>query len=611
MQEEKAVISFYAVEGKLLDSFLKEAETATTDNHKLHESCIARLQTDPKYKPMGISHLVNAFIGNIAPRPLLSILRIARKRYHCFALVETPYFDLEDWDGYAAFYSRSFTPFKRVCSRVHLFEGDEKKAKDVIRSLEDGIHQDVYSQWLYCLKVKYRGFFVLRPYRSCVVGRTVIEFDKRTAHEIPDVDKHILEETGQPFCTAAIANEFHLSSLAMTLDTAPSVQQNPVVGVCATASVWVASQVLSGRFGLHKYPYNTITRQALKRDIEDAAADSSDWKLGPGLTLHEIKQAFTRTGCVPFICGPSDAPRCSSQSRMRFLGYTFVESGLPIVAAYSGSRGGHAVTIVGHLLPGKRNGEDAAEAAAERVFDENTIARERHLLLGQAIQLYYAHNDAYGPFDRLRLLTDQEAEKIRNKASPGSAAQKTGSCPIATWRRNEETGVREEQISFLQGFVVPLPPYVQNNRPEYVVLNAITTFDRQFPPLDVEMPVTERTKILWRCFLASAPDFKQSVVRRGYSLQMCQRYMAMHLPLFIWVVEFTVLRPGSQVPYAAPRPIDGELLYDSTTPFYEPQCLSFRFLNCLRDFRTEISLNPCGESKNKNVKCFIPVKTRR
>lgn len=299
---------------------------------------------------------------------------------------------------------------------------------------------------------------------------------------------------------------------------------------------------------------------------------------------------------------------------MRFLAYTFVESGLPVIAAYIGERGGHAVTLVGHLLLGRKDGRDAAEPEADLTFgacsdsNEPPICKGRHLLLGQAIQLYYAHNDAYGPFDRLRLLSDKQAAGIRRLADPDSAEAKQGSCHVATWRRNNTTGKRKERYNLLRGFVVPLPPYVQNNDPQRVVLDAIRKFDAQWP-VKPEQPEAERARILWRCFLASAPDFKQSVVRRGQSPQMCRRYVGMHLPLFVWVVEFTVLRPGSHVPYSGPRPIDGEFLYDSTTPFYEPQCISLRFCNHLRDFRTESDLNPCG--KPTNVKCFIPVKTRR
>jgi len=378
--------------------------------------------------------------------------------------------------------------------------------------------------------------------------------------------------------------------------------------------VWVASQVLCGRFGLHKYPYNTITRQALKSDHEDVTVDERDWKLGRGLTLGEIRQALRRTGSIPFICGPTDSSYHSSQARMRFLAYTFVESGLPVIAAYIGDRGGHAVTLVGHLLPGRTDGCDAAEPEADLIFGahpdqkESPICKGRHLLLGQAVQLYYAHNDAYGPFDRLRLLSDKQAAEIQQHAAAGSAEAKKGSCYVATWRRNDATAERSERHSLLRGFVVPLPPYVQNNDPQRIVFDAIRKFDAQWPADEVQ-PLAERAKILWRCFLASAPDFKQSVVRRGYSPEICRRYVGMHLPLFVWVVEFTVLPPGSQVPYSAPRPIDGEFLYDSTTPFYEPQCISLRFCNQLRDFRTERDFSPCG--KSTKVKCFIPVKTRR
>lgn len=249
-QNESPSISFFPVAGDCLDSFLEKAEAATVSNPEDRESIIRFLRSDVQYRENGIADIVKAFVENATPRPMLSILRIARKRYRCFALVEKPYFDLEDWDVYAAFYARSFTQFRRTCCRVHLFDGDEGHTSDLVEALNGGIHQDVHPLWLQdCPDLTYRGFFVLRPFRSFVVGRTVIDFDKRVARHTPGVERHELEDTGQPFCTGAIANEFHLSSLAMSLDTAPAIQQNPVVGVCATASVWVASQVLSGRFG--------------------------------------------------------------------------------------------------------------------------------------------------------------------------------------------------------------------------------------------------------------------------------------------------------------------------------------------------------------------------
>ena len=55
------------------------------------------------------------------PRPLCSILRIVRKRYNCFAIIEYPYLDLEFWAGYSKVYSASFSPYERPCYRIHFF----------------------------------------------------------------------------------------------------------------------------------------------------------------------------------------------------------------------------------------------------------------------------------------------------------------------------------------------------------------------------------------------------------------------------------------------------------------------------------------------------------
>lgn len=600
IQGEESVVRYFVINGITLDAFLQRAENPTKENKQ-------SLKEDREFESEGIKEIVKSFIHNESPEPLISILRIARKRYRCFAVLETPYFDLEDWEAYAVFYSRSFTPFRRLCCRVHFFQGEENRANDLISALENGIQQSEFSYWLTDnLKLEYVGFFVLRPFRTCVVGRTVIKFDERPVNLVSSDVSHALEKTGQPYCTCAINNEFHLSSLTVNLSTAPAIQQNPVVGVCATASIWVASQILCGRFGLHKYPYNTITRQALRQDWDSTVNDDGGWKLGGGLNLGEIKQALARTGSIPFICSPTDSCHVSSQARMRLLAYTFVESGLPVILAFGKPGNGHAVTLVGHLLPTGENKDDVAESQAEMVFGTHPIlglsvvAPDRHLLMGQAIQLYYAHNDNYGPFDRLRFLKDREIfeqeESLKTR------------CGISTWQRTKAPEERKEKMYPLHGMIVSLPPFVQNNSPERLLLNAIKMFDNQFPPQEVEEP-NEQEKIVWRCFLASAPDFKQSVVRREYAPEIKKIYNTMHLPLFIWVVEVTVLRKGQHVSYGESRKIDGEFLYDSTTPFYEPQPMSFRIGNCFIDFRHDEGLRKECDSQPQ-VRCFIPVKTR-
>ena len=281
MGNEPNDISLSFVPPLLLDNCLTLLESTgpkEVDNR-------ARQLAHPSFAAAGANVFKNAISHNEQVIPIRSILRIVRKRYNCFALVEHPYLDLEEWSNYAVFYAKSFIRHERLCSRVHFFEGDEKNARILIDVLMSG-SEVAFADQLRKLQLKYRGFCVLRPGKSFNVGRTAIEFDIRGPQNTVMLERHPLETDGQPYCTADVPNRIHLGGTHVVVQAPPFVQQNPAIGVCATASLWAASQVLAARFGLHKFSYDTITRQAI-----GVAAARTDWKFGKGLAPQEAREA--------------------------------------------------------------------------------------------------------------------------------------------------------------------------------------------------------------------------------------------------------------------------------------------------------------------------------
>jgi len=596
---EPSEVNLFHIPSTQIDDFYKVTQIAD----KVEKSNrLVSLKTDHPE----LECLINAFENNLNPTPICSILKIIRKRYKLFCIAEHPYFDLDEWGNYAAFYAKAFKPYERVCHRIHCFEGEEDKAKDIIEGLRSGCPKDYrdITDFFESLKTEYKGFFVLRPHNNFTIGRTAIAFDSRKDPNI-ELDKHPLESTGYPFCTGGINNTLHLLGNKISIFAPPFIQQSPVTGVCTTASLWVASQVLASRFGLHKFPFETITRLASNRGHDEYYSGSTS-KLGEGLTIPEIADAMAATGCTPHTIMPTEINNGSPQARIRLLAYTFVESGLPVIAVYhdTDKNDSHAITIVGHLLPGKDDLGDAAESIAELVYPELITHQERHHLLGMAVQLYYAHDDAYGPFNRIQFISDKEAFNTK-KQEDVKPEIKTSSCLISTGRIKNPNKI-------LNALVVPIPPYVQNH-PDAIIPDAIKLMDYTFPP---ENDGAEDKKILWRFLLAYTPDFKRSIMQRDFPEEIRKKYLSCHLPLYVWVAEFTIIKPTEIIdemhykyPVSPTRMISGEFLYDSTTPFYEPNCIIMRVNNRFRDCRIEKELIKCGDDL-ANVTCFTPNRSK-
>jgi len=296
---------------------------------------------------------------------------------------------------------------------------------------------------------------------------------------------------------------------------------------------------------------------------------------------------FAQSGANPLVLRPQN------QAHARFLAYTFVESGLPVVVCYAFGPGpGHAVTLVGHLLP-CGDGSDQAESDFANLYPgepDQQSSRHKHHALGQAIQLYYAHDDNYGPFHRIQFVGDAGAKEARRKAREdlqslmvaGDADQEQqeflkrvqgAQCLLAT-------GTQEKPKAILEAMIVPLPRYVQG-RPEPVVKDAIGLVNAS-----AESAGIPEGSILWRCQLVDASHYKLSMAGRQYGPGLRAIYAQVHLPKFAWLVEFTCLKNDGWAAVARQRAVDGEFIYDASSPSIEPLCLSERLDSRVRNHAT-------------------------
>ena len=286
-----------------------------------------------------------------------------------------------------------------------------------------------------------------------------------------------------------------------------------------------------------------------------------------------------------------ELPSCpSSQARFRLLTYTFVESGIPPILCYSG----HAVTLLGHLLPAAPNGSDSGETKAELTFRDLPYP-DRHHLIGQAVQLYYAHNDAYGPFDRIRIFSDEKAEQIKEDLKNQHPDIKNDiekiPCIISQGRLDKNLG-----SAF--ALVVGLPRYVQNT-PETVFRQAIYDFDKEFPSLE------DKYRVYWRCLLVETSQFKRSLLQseRNYPITIRNKYASTHFPRYSWLIEFSICLKEDVNIIGKRRVIDGEFLYDTSTPRV-PICITQRIAYLFRDLRKGNQFQKIGNDLGPRP-CFV------
>lgn len=493
------------------------------------------------------------FINNSDPLPIRSILRIIRRRHNGFGILEHPYLDLEFWDSYSGFYGTSFSPSQRACSRLHLFKGDESNGQQAVDSLLAGCTENEIRD----LGLQYMGYCVFRPIPSSVIGRTGIEFDPRPTWEF-NVDPFLEGEEGLPILKAKQHCFVTLLNARFGVETAEFMQQDPLLGQCASASLWVASKIGSKKFGTRHVKFPSITKNAVGSKLPNLPLSYAPIEEDTGLTNVEIKNALSATGTMYL----SQSPKFSAENSLAASGrlsnfiYSFVESGLPVILCmHSLSENiGHAVAAIGHFLPTKVGSKKII--TLDKIIKDTT--HSRHTLVSNFVNIYYVHDDCYGPFNRLKLHLEKTPFLDLNK-NP---------------RLRVTLGRRKEELNLIEA-IVPVHFRVRNTAWDSLP-NVIAFFEAIYGD-----KYHESTLFLWRSFLTSGSEFKQTLRagRRNYPSGFLSAYAKIHLPKYMWVHEFSETTSddiSEHFPKNGRRVIDGEFLVDATTSKNDTRIIAWR-----------------------------------
>ncbi len=480
-------------------------------------------------------------------RPLYSIFSIIYNRYRGFAFMEYPYVDLEFLKSHSYLYNNSFTAPIRTCGRFHFFSGNIDPSllkncffKGEFKFINAGEKNHIEGSFF-----QYRGFCVLRPI-GMPVARASVEFDIRTGETVsrdcPEVSLLPGEVDGSPCLTCSEKVKAHIFSTKIFIDSPQYVQEESNLGHCGPSSVWVATHAMENWLGAVPSQFLDIsykTRVPHSSDhIQNIPFDPYD--SSEGIEARKLEEFLTQAGCSVFHSAlKSELTPLANYATILGDIYSFIESGLPVILfIHNPNRNeAHAVTLVGHSLP-----NDINIGPLSCPFALSLENARKHKILGTGINIYYAHDNAYGPFNRINFL------RPTNNISPPSL--------------QVEIGTKKEKYLFDGAFLVG-PSEVRN----YGI-----SIPYEYGPfrdhLEKYFDKITDAWIVWRKFLTSGGDFKNSLLRRNFSPKTIEAYNSMHLPKYIWVYEFSVekdfLRISRQNNSNAVRHIWGEVLLDAT-----------------------------------------------
>lgn len=550
---------------------------------------VLRLFSDPKGYWQALAEfdedtdnpLIELLRDNGEPTPLRSILTVIHKRYNGFGIIETPYLDVEFWDSHSGFYGTCFTSLPRECVRIHFFSAREGVPGEglpqrVVRLLLSGASEKKVEKL-----VEYCGYTVIRPISSNVVGRTAIKFDARSTNELEKQGLTGLERIqGTPLlktsqqCSATVLNAH------FRLYTPEFIQQDPQLGQCATASLWVAGNIAAKKFGSRQLRFPNITKNAYGEKLPAVPAGYANIDPASGLFANEIKNALTLAGssyhCQSYYEDIKDKSILQATIINHFV-YSYVESGLPVILCLDPkdedeTTPGHAVAAVGHFLP------EGVSPALLTPLDQitGTPTHNSHRIVSSAISTYYVHDDCNGPFNKLKISVELETPLIRVCPSGNGKAcidHDTEEMFVANCCLNDnkpapvsEETMASERYYLLREAIVPVHFRVRMTSWESLMF-AVNRHE-EWEPAEIK---DRKYLYIWRSFLITGSEFKRSLSARKFSYKTKKFYASIHMPKYIWVHEYTKTTeedlikcfPSTDVP---PRMIHGEFIFDATMP---------------------------------------------
>jgi hypothetical protein len=299
-------------------------------------------------------------------------------------VIEENYISKDYLDDYTLYYASCFQDYSKFCKRIHFFKSNFE-TQDFEQIIEKQDTEDSIQFW-----TNYLGFIVVKPIPFTVIGYTVLktysngrDYNDRNFWGTRDYKIHVF------------GNEITINSLAFQ-------EQDSVLAACATTAIWSMLNKAST-------DYHTILKSPslITKDADNTSPDGSRLFPNSGLNLLQICQAILNSGLVSEIKQADIAlndlngaflGRFVSNHYLKKILNAYSAIGIPIILVIyvpnGGQHGLHAITVSGFKMK---------KPAHINPSDETSWISDN-------IETFYAHDDQWGPFARIKFIGDAEIE---------------------------------------------------------------------------------------------------------------------------------------------------------------------------------------------------------
>lgn len=391
-------------------------------------------------------------------------------------LIEHTYIDRDFLEDFASYYVRCFTPYEKICRRIHFFDKGFSQAD--FEALIAGEKSPLNVEKL---QDAYLGFIVLKPLPETVIGRTCLKPYK------PE---------GRRFFPVVRRYEIHLCGFTLNVESIAFQEQDKVTSACATSALWSVFHGTSKLYQ-HRIPSPVeITKLATKLFPPVARVLPNT----EGLNIWQMAHAIRAVDLEPIAINANDP------FILRAYSYAYMRSHTPAILNFSlidwssGKAkllGHHAVALTGYSLPTK--------AAPTPIAPLGT------LLTSSKVDKLYAHDDGIGPFARMEFEKDGLTTSWRGKDG------KVGS-------------VKAEGAELL------IPVYHKVRISFRIILNTVMDFDALIQNCRKDTGcLSGSDRLEWDIYLTTVNEIKKSIrnckhISPKYRLQLLQE----HMPRFLW-----------------------------------------------------------------------------
>ncbi|MCB1880517.1 MAG: hypothetical protein KDI54_10740 [Gammaproteobacteria bacterium] len=405
-------------------------------------------------------------------------------------VVENGYIDHDFLEDFSAYYVRCFSPYQRVCTRLHFFNVDftEEEFEEFLKSSPDAnISSDN-------LKNAYLGFVVIKPLPQTVIGRTCLKT------YLPEGRRHF------PIVRSYKANLF---GTELAVESLAFQEQDQVVAACATSALWSVFQGTGIHFQ-HTIPSPVeITRAATERlPIETRVLPSQ------GLSTAMMAHAIRNVGLEPYLVN------VSNEYVLKSTVYAYLRGCIPMILGIElwdistdphRSMGFHAVAATGFSLGG-----DAPSPIGDTQFS----------LRASRVDKLYVHDDQVGPFARM------EFDGINITIGQNESGEDLSSNSLSTsWiGSNGQIGDARALPTIL---LIPL--YHKIRIPFGAIHDAVVSFDAFIESLRESLPVPFDGRIEWDVYLTTNNNLKTEIQESDIAKGEYYRDLLLEgMPRFLW-----------------------------------------------------------------------------